>query len=199
MDPRVTEFHCIMPMVNIPSVLRYGILSYEQAAKLAHASVAMQPVQDRRDVKRIPGGLMLHRYANLYFHARNPMMFKRKDEAAGLCVLRVSTAVAKIEGVVFADQNAASEWVRFLAPSQWAALDFDAIYALDWRHPDDRIEYYRHKSKKCAEVLVPDRVETQFLTGAYVVDSQAAGRLVAQGFTLPVQEDPVLFFRESSF
>jgi len=96
MDPRVTEFHCIMPMVNIPSVLKHGILSYERTAKVAHASVAMQPVQDRRDVKRVPGGLMLHRYANLYFHARNPMMFKRQAEAPNLCVLRVSTAVAKL-------------------------------------------------------------------------------------------------------
>ena len=125
MDPRVSEFHCIMPMVNIPSVLKHGILSYERTAKVAHASVAMQPVQDRRDVKRVPGGLMLHRYANLYFHARNPMMFKRQAEAPNLCVLRVSTAVAKLSGVVFADRNASSDWVRFLDPSQWAALDFD--------------------------------------------------------------------------
>ena len=198
MDPRVTEFHCIMPMANIDSVLKLGILSNERSARLAHTSVAMQPVQDRRDVKRVPGGLMLHRYANLYFHARNPMMFKRLAEAPNLCVLRVSTTVAELEGVVFSDQNAASDWVRFLDPSQWVELDFDAIYALDWRHPDDPIEYYRHKSKKCAEVLVPERVEPSFLLGAYVVDEDAATRLVACGFTLPVEIDPVLFFRESS-
>jgi hypothetical protein len=197
MDPRVTEFHCIMPMVNIPSVLKHGILSYERTAKVAHASVAMQPVQDRRDVKRVPGGLMLHRYANLYFHARNPMMFKRQTEAPSLCVLRVSTDVAKLAGVVFADRNASSDWVRFLDPSQWSALDFEAIYAMDWRHPD-RFEFFARKSKKCAEVLVPDRVEQRFLTGAYVVDVDAAARLAAEGFTLPVKADPVLFFRESN-
>jgi hypothetical protein len=197
MDPRVTEFHCIMPMVNIPSVLKHGILSYERTAKLAHASVAMQPVQDRRDVKRVPGGLMLHRYANLYFHARNPMMFKRLAEASTLCVLRISTAVAKLDGAVFTDQNAASTWVRFLHPSQWAELDFEGIYAMDWRH-EDRIEYWRRKSKKCAEVLVPERVEPRFLTGAYVVDADAAARLAAIGFTLPIEAAPVLFFRESN-
>jgi hypothetical protein len=181
-------------MVNIPSVLKHGILSYERTAKVSHASVAMQPVQDRRDVKHVPGGLMLHRYANLYFHARNPMMFKRKAEALNLCVLRVSTAVAKIEGAVFTDQNAASDWVRFLHPSQWGALDFDAIYAMDWRHPDDPIEYYRHKSKKCAEVLVPNQVEPRYLTGAYVVDQSAASNLLAHGFNLPILVEPVLFF-----
>src|SRR5262245_16376391 len=81
MDPRVAELHCIMPMANIASVLEHGILSYERAARLQHHSVAMQPVQDRRDRKQVPGGLKLHQYANLYFHARNPMLYKRKDDA----------------------------------------------------------------------------------------------------------------------
>jgi ssDNA thymidine ADP-ribosyltransferase, DarT len=194
MDPRVTEFQCIMPMANIPSVLKHGILSHERSANLAHKSVAMQPVQDRRDAKRVPGGLMLHHYANLYFHARNPMMFSRQQEAPQLCVLRVSRSVRNADGVVFSDRNASSEWVRFLHPSQWAVLDFDAIYAMDWRDPN-RFAYYEKKSKKCAEVLVPRCVDVQYLSGAYVVDQSAAVRLVVLGFTLPVQVEPMLFFR----
>ena len=55
MDPRVTELHCIMPMANIGSVMSHGILSYDRAAKLEHHSVAMQPVQDKRDQKQVPG------------------------------------------------------------------------------------------------------------------------------------------------
>ena len=70
-DKRVTELHCIMPIRNIPSVVAHGILSHESAGKLMHHSVAMQPMQERRDVKTVPGGLRLHQYANLYFHARN--------------------------------------------------------------------------------------------------------------------------------
>jgi ssDNA thymidine ADP-ribosyltransferase, DarT len=87
-----------MPIANIGSVLARGILSYERAAKLEHHSVALQPVQDKRDQKQVPGGLKLHRYANLYFHARNPMMFKRKDEGPDLCVLQVSTQVLDLNG-----------------------------------------------------------------------------------------------------
>lgn len=33
MDPRVTEFQCIMPLKNILSVLQHGILSRERAAR----------------------------------------------------------------------------------------------------------------------------------------------------------------------
>jgi hypothetical protein len=195
MDPRVTELHCIMPMANVASVMANGILSYERAAQLQHHSVAMQPVQDRRDRKQVPGGLKLHQYANLYFDARNPMMSVRRGEAAQLCVLRVSTDVLALNGTVISDQNAASDYARYLAPSQWGALNFDAIFATDWRHPDNPPAYYRHKAQKCAEVLVRQRVEPQYLTGAYVVDDPAAIRLGEHGFILPVSVRPVIFFR----
>jgi hypothetical protein len=195
MDPRVTELHCIMPIANIGSVKAHGILSYERAAKLDHHSVAMQPVQDKRDRKLVPGGLKLHQYANLYFHARNPMLFKRKDEAADLCVLQVSTEVLALDGTVISDQNAASDYVRFLHPRQWRFLDFDAIYAMDWRHPGDQVAYWRHRAKKCAEVLVPHRIEGRFLNGAHVVDEATKARLAGSGFSLPLTVSPVLFFR----
>lgn len=195
MDPRVTELHCIMPMANIASVIENGILSYELAAKLPHRSVALQPVQDRRDKKRVPGGLKLHQYANLYFHARNPMLHRRLTEVDELCVLRVSTQVLACTGTVITDQNAASDYVRFLAPNQWELLDMDDIFADDWRHPGDQIAYWRHKSRKCAEVLVPNRVEPRFVRGAYVVDAAAQARLVTMGCKLPINVNSFMFFR----
>ena len=165
------------------------------AAKLEHYSVALQPIQDKRDQKQVPGGLKLHQYTNLYFHSRNPMMFKRQAQVSDLCVIRVSTMVLALPGTVISDQNAASDYVRFLHPRQWQVLDFDAIYAMDWRHPNDPVAYYRHSSQKCAEVLVPQRVETRYLTGAYVVDDAARKRVEILGLTLPVTVNPVLFFR----
>lgn len=196
MDPRVTELHCIMPIGNVPSVLEHGILSHARAARLRHRSVAMPPVQDRRDLRNVPQGLKLHQYANLYFHARNPTLFKRKDEASSLCVLRVSTEVLELAGAVITDGSAASDYVRFLDPRQWEVLDFEDIYALDWGHPGDPSRSLQHQSRKCAEVLAPERVEPRFLTGAYVVDSEAAALLNKAGFGLPVVIDPLLFFRQ---
>jgi hypothetical protein len=183
-----------MPIANMPSVITHGVLSYERAAKLKHLSVAMQPVQDKRDSKAVPGGLRLHQYANLYFHARNPMLYVRKSEANGLCVLRVSTEVLQLEGTVMADQNAASNYARFFAPSKWSMLDFNDIYARDWRHADDQIRAWQHKSRKCAEVLVRHVVPPRFVWGAYVVDGEAAASLQAKGFAQPVSINPDLFF-----
>lgn len=184
-----------MPIGNIPSVIQHGILSHEHAAKLEHHSVALPEVQERRDQKRVPGGLKLHQYANLYFHARNPMMYKRRGEAADLCVLRVSREVHSIEGVVLADRNASSDYVRFLHPTQWSLLQFDEIYAMNWIHANDSAATHRHRSLKCAEVLVPHRVEVARLLGAHVVDSAAAAKLAGTGFALLIEVNPGLFFR----
>jgi ssDNA thymidine ADP-ribosyltransferase, DarT len=181
MDARVTELHCIMPIANIPSVLAHGILSHDGAAKLRHRSVAMDAVQDKRSRKVVPGGRRLHHYANLYFHARNP--------------LRVSTSVLAGPGTVVTDQNAASDYVRFGTPARCEALDFDDIYARDWRHPDDQLREWRHKSRKCAEVLVPSSVAASDLIGALVADPGAAARLSDAGFMLPITIDPDFFFR----
>jgi hypothetical protein len=148
MDPRVVELHCIMPIANLQSVAVHGVLSYERAARLQHASVAMQPVQDRRDQKRVPQGLRLHQYANLYFHARNPMLYKRLGEAELLCVLCVSPNALAIPGAVITDSNAASDYARFLHPAQWQLIDFDDVFAPDWTHPGDPRRYYQHKSRK---------------------------------------------------
>lgn len=195
MDPRVTELQCIMPIANIASVLERGILSYERAEKLAHASVALDAVQEKRHAKQVPGGLRVHQYANLYFHARNPMMFKRKEQAENLCVLRIAIAVVKVSGIVLADCNAGSKYVRFLHPSQWKLLDFDDIYARDWRHPDDQIRQWRHAARKCAEVLVPHAVDVSFLTGAYVVSEHSKETLARLGFHHPIAVDSDLFFQ----
>lgn len=199
MDPRVAELHCIMPIANLPSVLAHGILSYEAAARLQHTSVAMQPVQDRRDQRRVPQGLRLHQYANLYFHARNPMLYKRLGEAGSLCVLRVSLDALAIPGAVITDSNAASDYARFLHPSQSALINFDDVLAESWTHPDDPRRYFQHKSRKCAEVLVPHRIPQELLTGAYVIDAVARAGLVAHAPHLPVDVDPVLFFRPNSW
>jgi len=194
MDPRIKEFQCIMPLENIPSVVEHGILSFERAAKLKHHSVAMTEVQDRRNKKHVPGGLKLHQYANLYFHARNPMLYKRKDEAANICVLRVSTAVLQNDGVVITDCNAASNYVRFYHPSQLSLLDFNAIFAMSWAHQNDPIAQLRHRSQKCAEILIPDFVDPKFLEGAYVV-SESVAAMLSSCFARPITVDRNMFFR----
>ena len=189
------EFQCIMPIINIPSVLENGIVSHDLAEQLNHKSVALEAVQSKRVRKQIPGGGKLHSYANLYFHARNPMMSSRRDQADTLCILRVNTQVLEIPGAVITDQNAASDYVKFMPPSDLNRLNLDYIFAADWKHPNNQIEEWRHSSAKCAEVLVPERVPPNYLLGAYVVDEASQVSLKNAGFNLPIRVDSTLFFR----
>lgn len=48
----------------------------------------------------VPGGRPLHEYVNLYFCARNPMLFRIKDLHLELCVLQIDTNVLDLPGVV---------------------------------------------------------------------------------------------------
>ena len=90
------------------------------------------------------------------------MLFLRRNDAGTLCILRVSLSALTIAGTVITDSNAASDYVRFLDPSQWSLIDFDDVLAETWTHPDDPRRYYQHKSCKCAEVRVPDRIRRRW-------------------------------------
>lgn len=194
MPQRVSELHSIMPLVNIPSVWRYGILSHDEAAKLPHDSVALSAIQERRDVKRVPGGLKLHQYANLYFCARNPMLYLRKGEAPSLCILRIDKHVLSLPDVVLADRNASSDYVRFLkSPEGLRELNYDLIFATYWTS-EDPFDQWRRKSIKCAEVLVPHRVPTDLIVGAYVLDATVEAKLRNVGFDRPVTCNRGQFF-----
>lgn len=182
-----------MPIANLASVLKHGILSNHEVArlKLEHHSVARQDIQDERDKKQIPQGLMLHQYANLYFNARNPMMFKRKDEAENLCVLRISRDALNIKDVVLADRNATSRYVQFISPSQLSLINFDMVFSESWTHPNNPPAYWHHRSVMCAEVLIPKCIPACLITGAYVINDKVAGSID----TIKVEVLPRMFFQ----
>ena len=186
-------FHNIMPISNIPSVIQHGILSNELAAQYAHKSVAMNEVQQRRDKVQIPNGLALHQYANLYFDARNPMMYLRQDE--DICVLKVSDSILNLPDVILSDQNASSQYARFYEPAIGITkLNFSMIYATSWTD-DDYICYWRKKGAKCAEVLVPNRVPYEYIVSAAVKDENDKNKLIELGYTKSVLIIPELFFK----
>jgi len=159
----LSELHYITPIANLPSIWSHGVLPHNQVQRIPHQSVAMPEIQDRRAKVVVPRGKRLHDYVNLYLHARNPMMSVRRSHHFILCVLRVSTDVLDISGTVVTDGNAAGNYVRFApAPGGLAIVDKELAFAHWWTHPDP-IEYLRRKSARCAEVLVPDRVDPGFI------------------------------------
>jgi hypothetical protein len=72
---KIKELHYITHIDNMLSIWKHGILCHKLAYRLKHISVSMEEVQKKRANKKVPGGKPLHEYANLYFCARNPMLF----------------------------------------------------------------------------------------------------------------------------
>lgn len=184
----------IQPMENIPSVIQNGILSHDLAKKINHRNISMDEVQDIRENLRIPNGSSLHSYANVYFDARNPMMYKRQELAESLCVLAISPQILDIQGTVVSDGNAASQYTRFYTANDGIGqLRFDIIYSKWWTDMDI-VAQFNKKRIKCAEVLVPDRIPYDYILEAIVVNRDAYVELQVKGFNKPIRIIPDEFF-----
>lgn len=177
------------------SIMEHGILSHNRAEALPHDSTAMTEIQERRAQVTVPGGRPLHDYANLYFHARNPMMYLRQAEHASLCVLSVKTEVLDIPGTAITDRNASTDYVRFApSPEGLTIVDKDLTFAVNWTH-NDYYEQLRRKQAKQAEVLVLGVVPPEFIKGAYVSGPVGEADLTALESGCKMRQRPSLFFR----
>jgi hypothetical protein len=195
----LTELGYITPIANLASIAEHGILSHRLAAKVPHVDLAMAEIQARRDGKLVPDVRRarprdIHEYAPLYISPRNPMMYKRHERHEEICVLRVDPAVLDLEHVVVTDGNAASDYTRFsAAPDGLAEVDAEMTLAEFWTAPSS-YDYWERKRRKCAEVLVPDRVEPRFIAGVHVSCVKARRACRAVPVPWPIVVKPHLFF-----
>lgn len=191
----IQEFHYITPIENVSSIVNAGILSHRRATVRRHRSVAMTEIQQKRSKKEIPGGRKLHEYVNLYFHARNPMMYKRKEEHMNLCILRINPSVMDLDGAIIADGNAASDYSGFwTSPEGLRKVDGSVVFADYWTDSNPIMELSK-KRIKCAEILIPDRLDPCYIIGAYVSTDEAKKTLDESVPGLQIAIMPRLFFR----
>jgi len=173
----IKELYFITYIENVPSILKSGILSHNRSQSISFYDISESGVQERRATKKIPGtNKNLHDYANLYFDAHNPMLSARRSENDNICVLRIDKAILDIEGIIITDQNAAREcWFKTVAEGL-PLLNKEEIYATYWTD-NDFIKQDRLKGIKCAEVLVPEIINREYIIGAYVANELAYDRL----------------------
>ena len=189
-----TGLYNIQAIENIPSIMKRGLLSNERASKISHVSIAMNEVQERREHVRIPNGLKLHQYANLYFDPWNPMLSRKRSQNEEICILKFDRVVLDFEGVIVSDKNASSDYAAFYTPEVGLEhIDFDLVYARYWTD-NDYYEQCRKKSIKCAEVLVPYFIPYEYVVCAAVVNERAAESLEDVGFDKEIIIEPRVFF-----
>ena len=190
----IKELYFIVPIETIPSIMKYGMLSHCLAEKIPHKSIAMEEIQKRRTNKKVPGGMELHRYANLYFDAHNPMLSKVRDHNNFICILCVSPEILTFENVIISDRNASSKWAIFhKSPDGLEYLNKDKISATSWKHENQQKEW-EHKSIKCAEALVPNQIDVRYILKVLVYNDKVKERLIINNFPLTIEVNNQIFF-----
>jgi hypothetical protein len=196
---QVKELHFITPFANLGSIDQHGILCHDLAVQLPKVpeSIAMNSVQERRAQVTVPQGLRLHQYANLYFNARNPMLYCRLDRLPKIGVVSVSAQVLDLPDVVVTDRNAAANFVRFNDTNDGLrVLDHELVYARYWTDSSYSVfEADRRKKAICAEVLVPAKVPREYVRGVYVCSDDAKAMCESMNMRLKFKVNGYVFFR----
>lgn len=73
-------------------------------------------------------------------------------------------------------------------------IDRDLVFAESWQH-DDQIQEWRHKSIKCAEVLIPWNISRKYIKGIYVSCKASLAKVEAIADSLSISTNRHLFFQ----
>jgi len=96
--------------------------------------------------------------------------------------------------VVVTSGNAASNYIRFAAaPGGLRIVDRELTFAKSW-NDSDYYEKCRKSVAKCAEVLVPNRIDPRYIMGAYVSCEEARDDFADLSTGLRVEINRDLFF-----
>ena len=195
---RIPGLYYITHIDNVPSILRLGILSH---SRIEREQIPFTPVYDagivaNRRAILVPDGRSLWSFANLYFQARNPMLYRVLHEKppGDVAVLEVQPNILNRPDIFISNGNAAHSASDILP----AAGGRKAIPQI--RRDADR-EWWKEedgsKRKIMAECLVPDTVPPDFLRAVYVASYEAAARVKAMvgPSELHVIPEPRMFFQ----
>jgi len=195
---KITGLYYITHIENIPSILRHGILSHQEVQR---RDISYKPIYDERIVSRrekilSPEGKSLWNYANLYFQARNPMLFRVVEETdiSTIAVVRVRRDLLKRPDILLTTGNAAHAASEIVPFDNQVLKEIARFLDLEYWNETDGT-----KRKIMAECLVPDQVEPDWIEAIYVANDEAAGhvRKLITGHTasIDVIPDPHMFFR----
>lgn len=197
------QFLYIVHRDNLKEILEKGILSHNEVDKgqlnpkrISDSSI----VNSRKDILT-PDNISLWDYANVYFRAKNAMLFRMISEfgAENLVVLALSPRILELPGAFITTGNAASKSSEIYPASEIRKV-------LSILHPELGWDWWKKgdssKRKTMAECLVHKLIPHNFIKSIYVVDYEVKeelekqlGILASRFSIIPV---PDLFFKSST-
>jgi len=147
---------------NIPKILKHGLcprdsvrVSDIKGALRDTSNPNTQFLYDKNDPifhRRING------YVPLYLNPRNPMLYRKKELQSELCILEIDIDCVLTKDFLITDGNSGSNSTQFFKDALSASIPWSVLRADFWGDFDDG------KRKRCAEVLIPDHVDSSYIT-----------------------------------
>ena len=171
------KFYYIAHKDNLKSLLEEGILSrgridqkkwslrniFSSNPKSIHAKDVLQ----KRKFKKFKNRTLWD-YANVYFQARNPMLYRviSKFQPQNIIVLEVNSDILRENDIGITDGNAASSNTRFFENVQ------EGLNALDIKQFEKDYWNASDKRQLMAELLVYDKIPKDKITAIYVAEEK---------------------------
>jgi O-acetyl-ADP-ribose deacetylase (regulator of RNase III) len=194
----INQLYYITHIDNLPSILEHGILSHRliQKEKINFTPIYSEDIVSRRSHRIVSNDKTLWDFANLYFLARNPMLYKVKCDKSieQIIVLGVRKDVMDTKGVFITDGNAANLPTTIVPRSKvgkesWAEISAN-IEREWWSQGDDS------KRKIMAECLVPESVPPGYIQTIYTANLDVREKVerIIQGSDTPIVPQADMFF-----
>lgn len=168
MGKYIKELYYITHIENVPSILKRGILCHQT---IEEKNIEFTPIYDKEIVSRraqrlVPGGKTLWDFANLYFQARNPMLYKviHDKPLDEIVVLGIRRDIIRTKGAFVTDGNAASSPTTIVPVSRAKNLwkEIGNHTEIEWWNEADG-----SKRKIMAECLVPESIAPEHIQTIY--------------------------------
>jgi len=194
----IKELFYITHKDNISSMLENGILSHNRILnnRIPFTSIYDNKIVTNREGIKTPDEKSLWEYANLYFQARNPMLFRviREKSEDNIAVIGVSNSILFNAAIFITNGNAASSatviWPRSEGIKNLSKMIRKDLFLEYWSDTDGS------KRKIMAECLVPDRISPDLIRSIYVATFELCKTIKSQVSSQNIHflHDPKLFF-----
>lgn len=196
--PDIKNLYYITHVNNLPSILKYGILSHRlvEERKINFTPVYNAQIVTNRRNRLTPNNKSLWNFANLYFQPRNPMLYQviHNIGTKDVAIVGVRPDVLRNAQGFVSTGNAASAPSDILPLREGLPLIYQMwdIIKSEWWNTDDG-----SKRKIMAECLVPDAVAPELVDTIYVASHEVAEQLkkTLNVPDLAIMPEPYMFFQ----
>jgi len=194
----IKNFFYITHIANLHSILKEGILSHTliEEKKIKIQKVYNKKIVEKRRQIKTPDNNNLWYFANLYFQARNPMLYKVTQEKNknDIIVLCVNKKVLDYQGTFVSTGNAASHLSEILpANTGYEKISKADIERVWWKEEDGS------KRTIMAECLVPQQVKAEYIHTIYTASRETTEKVkkLIRPSKIEIVYEPSIFFLPS--